>query len=560
MPRQIIANTAAIAAGHPYGAEAGIEMLRGGGNAIDAAVAAMLALSVVIPGSVGLGGYGGSAIVYLTGSGGHGAGSRTKVGSRIAAADSGESSVIAVDFDSCAPLGFREGLVTADPESSYYGARAVTVPAVVAGLERILREFGTKSWRVVSQPAMQFAEDGFEFDAEHERHFNRCAAKFDRQSLESLFPGGGVPAIGQRWRQPQLAKLLEHLAADGPLSFYDGEIPRLIVRYLNQRGGILTEEDFCSYRPQIVEAIHTTCRGFELHTPPAPSGGITSLGIVRTVESFFGAAVGSNPWSEDYFHVLAEAMKLGWQERENLLGDPDFVSVPNDELLSDAAAAARCARIRAQRSAQPKDTRPRNDLSPSSEPGTLRVDPRFDSPHTANVIASDGDGNLISMTATQGWMYGSHLVVDGMGLVLNHGMSRFNYSPGHPNAPSPGKRMLHNMAPMIGLRDDRPVFAFGMPGGPKIVSVTAQLALDAIAFGATPAASIAAPRLHTDGNGPLLVSADMPASVIADLEARGHVVRREEDMGGPVNVLAVDSQAGKFDIASGESTGAVAGL
>ena len=182
------------------------------------------------------------------------------------------------------------------------------------------------------------------------------------------------------------------------------------------------------------------------------------------------------------------------------------------------------------------------------------------SPHTANVISIDAEGNLVSLTATQGWMYGSHLVVDGMGLVLNHGMSRFDYSPGHPNAPAAGKRMQHNMAPMIALRDGRPAFAFGLPGGPKIVSVTAQLALNTIAFGATPAEAITAPRVHTDGGEPLLVSQDMAANVVADLEKIGHSVRREEDMGGPVNVLAVDPQTGKIDIASGESIGAVAGF
>jgi len=176
------------------------------------------------------------------------------------------------------------------------------------------------------------------------------------------------------------------------------------------------------------------------------------------------------------------------------------------------------------------------------------------------VIAIDAYGNLFSLTATQGWMYGSHLVVDGLGLVLNHGMSRFDYSPGHPNARAAGKRMQHNMAPMIVLKSGRPAFAFGMPGGPKIVRVTAQLALDTIAFGATPAESIAAPRLHTDGTEPLLVSTHTPDAVVAELEKLGHTVRREEDMGGPVNVLAVDRQTGKIDFASGEGAGAVGGF
>ncbi len=518
----MIASTAAIAAGHPLGAAAGAEILRDGGNAIDAAVAAMLALSVVIPGSVGLGGYGGSAVIYRAGSTEQGAGSQgTKADGRAPTADSRPSQIVAVDFDSRAPLSFREGQVTVDQASSYYGARAVTVPAVVAGLELILRQFGTKSWREVSQRAIRFAEEGFEFDAEHKRHFDRCAPKFDQQSLESLFSGAAVPEIGDSWRQPELARLLERLVDEGPRSFYEGEIARSIVRYLVKRGGILAEEDLRSYQPQIVEAVHMSCRDFQLYSPPPPSAGILSLGIVRSVERLLSTNSVA-PWSAEYFHLLAEAIKLAWQERHSMLGDPDFVRMPTS----------------------------------------------LDSPHTANVIAIDSAGNVISMTATQGWMYGSHLVVDGLGLVLNHGMSRFDYSPGHPNAPAPGKRMQHNMAPMIVLRNSAsplgrgalPAFAFGMPGGPKIVTVTAQLALNAIVLGATPAESIAAPRLHSDATGPLCVSTHMPTSVVADLQRLGHVVRIEEDMGGPVNALACDWPSRKIDIASGEATGALAGF
>jgi gamma-glutamyltranspeptidase/glutathione hydrolase len=559
MPHQIIANTAAVAAGHPHGAAAGIEMLHSGGNAVDAAVAAMLALCVVIPGSVGLGGYGGSAVLFVAGSKKeHAAGNRrTKNGGQPLTDNDQQPRVVAVDFDSCAPLGFREGLVTTDLKSSYYGARSVTVPGVVAGLELILREFGTKSWCAALQPAMQLAEDGFEFDTEHQRHFNRCAPNFDSQSLQNLFPGWEVPKVGYRWRQPQLARLLNRLADEGPRSFYDGEIAQAIVRYLNQRGGILTEQDFRCYRPQIVEPLQITCRGFELYTPPLPSGGITSFEILQTVERFF-AEDKAEPGSGKYFHGLAEAMKLGWRRRCDTLGDPAFVSIAIDQLLSESAAAASAEQIKSQEtlSAPPRSGQEISVPTPDSQ----LPDPRFESSHTANVIATDTNGNLISITATQGWMYGSHLVVDGMGLVLNHGMSRFDYLPGHPNAPAPGKRMLHNMAPMIALRADRAAFAFGMPGGPKIVSVTTQLALNTIAFGASPTESIAAPRLHTDHTGPVLVSPHMPAKVVAELEKLGHVVHREEDMGGPVNVLAVNSQSAKIDIASGESTGAVAGF
>jgi gamma-glutamyltranspeptidase/glutathione hydrolase len=517
MPRQTIANSAAVATGHPLGAAAGLEILQAGGNAIDAAVATMLAMCVVVPGSVGLGGYGGSAVIHIARTG----------------------QTVAVDFDSLAPLAYREGRVTADKHSNYYGARSVTVPAVVAGLDLILRDFGSKSWREASQPAIRLADEGFEFDAEHSRHFARCEPHFDRQSVSSLFPGGAVPNVGDRWTQPDLASLLRQLSDDGPMAFYDGRIAESVVGYIQDRGGILSMEDFCTYRPRIDAPVQANCRDFTLHTPPPPSGGITSLAIVQTIEQF--RQEGLPPWEAAYFHILAESTKTCWQERHSMLGDPDFISIELDRLVSTEAAESRAQQIRG---------REINRLGQTTE----------QSPHTANVIAIDGQGNMISLTATQGWMYGSHLVVDGLGLVLNHGMSRFDYSPGHPNAPAPGKRMQHNMAPMIALHDGRPAFAFGLPGGPKIVSVTAQLALNTIAFGATPAAAITAPRLHTEGDEPLLVSHDMDANVIADLEKRGHTIRREDDMGGPVNVLASDPQTGKIDIASGESIGAVAGF
>src|SRR3954454_11121617 len=197
---QLNAENAAIATGHPLGAAAGVELLEAGGNAADAAVATMLAMCVVVPGSVGIGGYGGSAVIY------HAPSQRT----------------LAIDFDSRAPLRFRKGDVTGERESNYYGARAVTVPAVVAGLALLLQQFGTKSWAEVSQPAIRLAEEGFEFDSEHKRHADRCAPHFDKQSLARLFPNGTVPQVGATWKQPELAQLLQQLANDGPQAFYDG--------------------------------------------------------------------------------------------------------------------------------------------------------------------------------------------------------------------------------------------------------------------------------------------------------------------------------------------------
>ncbi len=309
--------------------------------------------------------------------------------------------------------------MTADPQSNYYGARAVTVPAVVAGLDRILREFGRKTWAEVSQPAIRLAEEGFTFDAEHERHFLRCAAKFDDQSAASLFPDG-VPQVGGRWRQPDLAAVLRRLCDEGPSAFYRGEIADRIVKFLRARDGILAEEDFREYQAQRVEAVSACCRDCELFTPPPPSGGITSLAIVQTVEAGLGSDHSAESWNADAYHLFAEAAKLCWQERQSSLGDPEFVDVPLRELVSAEAAELRAQRIRGGH--------------PSRSEGSVDT-----SSHTSNVVAADADGNMISLTATQGWMYGSHLVVDGLGLVLNHGMSRFDYVSGHPNSPAARK-------------------------------------------------------------------------------------------------------------------------
>ena len=263
----------------------------------------------------------------------------------------------------------------------------------------------------MSQPAIRLAEKGFEVDSEHRRYLDRCAPQFDKQSLANLFPGGAVPEIGDCWRQPDLARLLHRLADEGPAAFYDGEIPRAIVRYLRDRGGILTDDDFRTYRPQIVDPVQAASRRFDLYTPPPPSGGITSLGIVQTVEGF--GTQDMEPWGSRYFHLVGEATKLCWQERDRYFGDPDCVRIPIAKLLSDEAAASRIEKIRSG--------------EVSRGPGPVQ-----DSPHTSNAIAVDAAGNLVSLTATQGWMYGSHLVVDGMGLVLNHGMSRFTSRPAIP--------------------------------------------------------------------------------------------------------------------------------
>ncbi len=510
--------TAAVATPHPAAAAAGRELLLRGGNAVDAAVGALLACCVATPASVGLGGYGGSMVAYLA----------------------TEGKAVAVDFDSRAPLAYRPE--TFGERTAYdTGYLSVTVPAVVAGLELARTRFGALPWAVVSGPALALAEEGVPVTAELRRQLENWTTRADPLSRRALLPGGAVPAIGTKWVQRDLAGLLRRLAADGPGAFYQGDIPRRIVRQVQDHGGILAEEDFERYRPAVVAPLAIDYRGYRVLTPPPPSGGLTSLQILNTLEPFALAQL--RPWGVEYFHVFTEAAKLVWRDRAAYLGDPDVTPVPVDRLLAKEEAAARAARI------------PRHGIVPGVRGGVSAPE---GPPHTVNVLAADAAGNVVSLTATHGYLYGSAVVIDGLGLVLGHGMSRFDRTAGSPNAPAAGKRMAHNMAPTVLLGPTgRPFAAVGLPGATKIVTVTAQLVVSLVDFRAAPRAAVQAGRVHAEADEPVAVSAAVPDAVVEELRTLGHTIRRGQDVGGPpdeigglANALVIDPDTGEVSAAS----------
>jgi gamma-glutamyltranspeptidase/glutathione hydrolase len=509
---------------------------RRGANAVDASVAAMLACCVAEPAMVGLGGYGGSLVAHLA--------------SPDASAPGGRS--VAIDFDSRAPLTYRPEVYGTDRSKYDTGYLSITVPAGVAGLDLALSRFGTLPWAAVAEPAIELAENGIPVTPELKRQLDGWAAKADAVSRRALVADGVVPAVGTVWTQPALAQLLRRLSAQGPATFYHGDIPRTIVRQVRAHGGILGEDDFANYRPTLVEPLAIDYRKYRVLTPPPPSGGLTTLQILKTLEQFDLSAV--KPWSADYFHLVAEAAKLSWQDRATSLGDPDVTPIPVNDLLSAEAAAEKARRIRGAQ---------------QGERGCVGV-PACGSPpssaHTVNIAAADAAGNVVSITATLGYLFGSAVVIDGLGLVMNHGMSRFDHAPGSPNAAAPGKRMVHNMAPTIVLDNDgRPFAAVGLPGGPKIVTVTAQLVISLVDFHATPKQAVTAGRVHAEGGEPVAVSAAVTDAVIARLQAIGHTVRRGQDVGGPpaeiggvANVVRIDPASGVVSAASQAGAAAAA--
>ena len=222
---------------------------------------------------------------------------------------------------------------------------------------------------------------------------------------------------------------------------------------------------------------------------------MTSLQALKILEQFDVA--GMPRWGAQYVHTVAEALKRGWGDRNQYLGDPQFVDVPIEMLLSESRAQEAAEEIK--------------------KGGVANITGKADSgPHTVNVCAADANGNVVSLTATQGFLFGSQRIARGLGLILGHGMSRFDYEPGHPNRPEPWKRMHHNMSPVIVLKDGKPFCTFGMPGGTKIVNVTAQLALNLTDFGLSPEEAIRAPRVHTEGADPIAVTTTLgPSTRIA---------------------------------------------
>jgi gamma-glutamyltranspeptidase/glutathione hydrolase len=496
----------AVATPHPAAAQAARDILLAGGNAIDAAVGAMLACCVANPGAVGLGGYGGSLVAYLA----------------------KERKAAAIDFDSRAPLAYRSESFGGSPDHYDRGYLSITVPAVVAGLALALQRFGTQSWAAVSQSALALAENGVPLTADLKRQLEDWWKKADGPSRQALFPDGNVPDVGTIWRQPDIAKLLRRLADQGPNAFYHGEIPQTIVKQVRAGGGILAEDDFERYQAAVVEPLAIDYRGYRVLTPPPPSGGLTTLQILKVLEQFELSAV--EPWGAEYFHLFAEAAKQCWSDRVQYFGDPDHSAIPIDRLLSDDLAREKAKRIderRAQRFAA------RVPASP---------------PHTANIVVVDSQQNIVSVTATQGYLYGSQVAIEGLGLVMGHGMSRFDLAAGSPNAPAAGKRMFHNMAPAILLTPDgRPYAAVGLPGGPKIVTVTAQLIISLIDFKPTPAVAVTAPRIHIEADEPLAVSAMVPANVVEQLRALGHTVTQgqtagglPDEIGGKANAIVIE--------------------
>ena len=518
-----------VASVSPVATRAGLDALKAGGNAVDAAVATAITLGVVDGHNSGLGG--GCFLLIRLADG------------RVFAIDGRETAPAAATRD----MFLRGG--KADVNLSQTGPLAAGVPGQLAALSYASTNFGKLPLRRLLEPAANIAEEGFVIDRTYGRNLASSAEdlrKFPASRAMLLSADGSVPKPGDRLKLPDLARSLRKIGEQGAGWFYTDDFARSTDRWMRENAGLLTTNDFAAYRPKLREPIRTTYRGHEIvGFPPPSSGGVHVGQILNILEHFDLKAMGAD--SPDFVHVVTEAMKLAFADRAYWLGDPDFVPVPRGLIARDYSAQL-AARISLKR-ATPVPTH--------GEPSNATSD--VFKKHTTHFSTADAQGNWVACTATINTSFGSKVVIPGTGIVLNNEMDDFSAQPGvanyfglvgaEANAVAPGKRPLSSMSPTIVLKDGKPVLAVGAAGGPTIISQAVLAIVRTVDFGMDPKAALAAPRFHHQWRpDELRVENSLPAAVVSELEKRGHKVVRVGTIG--VSQAVGVSAKGGFDGAS----------
>jgi len=503
-----------VSADHPLASEAGAAMLEQGGNAVDAVVAAALSAGVVQPAGSGLGG-GGFAVVVR-----------------------GDERFV-LDFREIAPrAAHRDMYLDGDgeviPGASTDGGLAVAVPGEPAGLAELLERFGTLPPADVARPAIEQASKGFPIGA----HLVKCLGRYPDITPRLLDDHSTIPEQADIVTRERLAATLEAWAGSGGKDLYRGPIARDIVDAARQSGGVLDKADLAAYRPVEREPLVGSYRGFTVVTmPPPSSGGAVLLQVLGVLEGWDLAAMGHN--SSEHLHLLAEAFQHAYADRAQLMGDPDFVDVPVDRMLDPARIEA------IRRSIDPERTFDRGHY------GLDGAIPEDDGTHHIAVI--DGDGMAVALTTTINTLFGSKVVADRSGILLNDEMDDFVAKPGVPNAfglvgreanaVEPGKKPLSSMTPTVVLDPvGRVVMAVGGSGGPYIISSTLQALSNVIDFGMDPEDAVSVPRMHHQWvPEKLRVDVGIPLDVQTNLTARGHTVEVKEFFSA-VQIALVDGE------------------
>lgn len=497
--------------------QVGAQILRDGGNAVDAAVAVGFALAVTLPRAGNIGGDG-FMTVY----------------------DAKTKQVRVIDFRGVAPRAATPAMFVDNkgkerPIASY-GYMAPAVPGTVAGLEHAHRKWGKLPWAKVIEPALRLARDGVKLTADEAFVFGWGRDRLSKSaSGKTTFykPDGSLYAKDEVLKQPDLAWTLGKIAAEGAKGFYTGEVARRIEADMKANGGIVTMADLAAYKPVERDPLVGSYRGYRIYTPPpASAGGATLLNMLNILEHFDMKALGQG--SAASLHILAEAMKLAYVDRYRVLGDPAFVTAPVNGFISKGYAEERAKLI------DPERARPAAQVAPG--------DPlQYESPSTTHYSVADSAGNVVSTTYTLGSDFGSGVMIAGTGILLNNQMNNFSHeqaweaqrtgAPPPLNALAPGKRMLSTQMPTLVFKDDKPWIVTGTPGGSTIPTTVVQVIVNMIDYGLNVDEATHKPRIYQGTTTSLRVEPNFNPDTVAALKAKGHRITSDETMGSAQSIM-----------------------
>ncbi len=550
---EVVVEHGAVATAHPTAAQAGVDVLKDGGNAVDAAITTGFCLAVIEPWNSSIAGHG-QMIVHLA----------------------AERRSVAIDYGHRAPRAatagmFRvtgqvvvgNGIYEVEGRANAVGHLSVGVPGVTAGMCRAHELFGSLPLERLVEPAAHYAREGFEADVTTclmgGMFMSKLAAH--AEAVRVFLPDGHPPAPGTRVVQRDLADTLERIGREGRDGLHRGEVAAAIDEEMRRNGGVLSAQDLADYEAQVLEPARTSYRGHELLGSPAPAGTITTLQTLRILESFdLGGLAHGSP---EHLHLFIESARHAFADRYSFAGDPDFAPVPLDGMLSReyAREIARTidrekAGLEDERELQPwvaYSDKPLHDpwrYDPQPRPESASpASPPSEGDCTTHVSVIDRDRNMVSLTQTAVAGYGSGVVVPGTGVLLSNGMTVFNPMPGSANSIAGFKRGLNNMVPVLVLRDGEPFVAVGAPGGRRIMCRIAHIVSNVVDFGMGMQEAITAPTVDT-----------AERETLVDHRIDPRAVEALAGMGHNVSVVPEPSTGGGFSRPRGVMVDASAGL
>ena len=521
----VTATQGMVSTSHTLATDVALQVLKDGGNAVDAAVTAGFALAVTQPRSGNIGG--GGFMLIAPGDG---------------------AAPEAIDYRETAPAAAIENLFldedgNVDQNRSRFSHKAAGVPGTVAGLALALERHGSISLKQALAPAIKLANNGFTVPRRFGEGLEQARRRMARwpATLKTFYKeDGSAWQPGERFRQPELAATLQRIADQGNDGFYKGETARLIAAEMASNDGLITEADLAGYKPVVRTPVHGTYRGYDIYSmSPPSSGGIHIVQILNIMEGFPIAEFGHN--SASAIHHMAEAMKLAYADRTQYLGDTDFVDVPVAGLISKGYAEELRGTIK------PNKTRPASEIKPG-QPAA------YESPETTHFSVVDRWGNAVSNTYTINFSYGSGITVAGAGFLLNNEMDDFSAKPGVPNAYGliggaankiePGKRMLSSMSPTVVRKDGRNFLVTGSPGGSRIITTTLQVIMNVIDHGMNIQSAVSVPRIHHQWlPDQIRVEQGISADTVKLLESKGHTVVTDSAMGAIQSIMISEDGA-----------------